>query len=109
MISPVMLTVGLTPHSARSLRAIARASDCTVDHFLRQAAVYYVRAVGKGEVVPQPTSLKAPEPIPKLPEPKKKKSKHKPTMREFMVGAGQRARERNLKLGMMDSRGRATY
>ena len=102
MISPVMLTVRLTPQSYKTLRAIARASDCTAEHFLRQAAVYYVRAVAQGETTPQPTTLKAPEPPPKLPEPKKKKGKHKPTMREFMVGAGQRARERNIRLGFMD-------
>ena len=102
MISPVLLTVRLTPQSAKSLRAIARTCDCTVEHFLRQAAVYYVRAVAQGEVVPQPTTLKTPEPIATLTEPKGKKGKRKLTMREKMVGAGRRARERNVRLGMMD-------
>ena len=100
MISPVLFTVRLTPHSAKSLRAIVRTYDCTVEHFLRQAAVYYVKAVGYGEVIPQPTQLKAQAPLPTLTT--KKRPKKKPTMAEKMVGAGTRARERNIRLGLMD-------
>ncbi len=114
MISPVLFTVRLTPQSAKSLRAIARTYDCTIEHFLRQAAVYYVKAVGYGEVVPQPThlkvpevgseptELKAPEAIPKLTPPPKRRAKRKVTVVEKMKGAGRRARERNIRLGLMD-------
>ncbi len=109
MISPVLFTVRLTPHSAKSLRAIARTYHCTIEHFLRQAAVYYVKAVGYGEVIPQPTQLKKWEPRAKLPEPKKKKKAKRVTAAERMRGAGCRARERNLRLGMMDVQGRAIH